>query len=313
MRVSVLVPTFNRKEKLEKCLDSLIFQDFDGNYEVIVIDDGSTDGTRSFLEDMGKNNEILKYFFQENKGPASARNKGIEESKGEIIFLTDDDVVMPEDWISSFLPEYNSEEIGGVGGYIEVPGKERSVFDDFNEKMSKEKYGIDNKKKVGGFESPAGGTGNMSYRKDILNDFRFDEKNFRNPGGEDADLKKRICNAGYKIVYLPVKGEHLHSLDFFDFIKNSFTRGKGIGSYTKKWNGLPKSIFLLPVAILTFLLGYFSFFFPIVFLILVFSYGFLKTKDISDTFFENLIFTSIYWCKKLSESIGVLMVYLKWN
>jgi glycosyltransferase involved in cell wall biosynthesis len=88
-RVSVVIPTFNRASLLREALDSVFAQTFT-DYEVIVVDDGSTDGTPQMIE---RYNGRLRYIWQENRGPAEARNRGIAEARGEwIAFLDSDDM-----------------------------------------------------------------------------------------------------------------------------------------------------------------------------------------------------------------------------
>ena len=92
LTVSVVIPTFNRKEKLRKALDSVLLQ-YGVPFEVIVIDDGSTDGTREMLQEIYPS---VNYLYQSNQGPAAARNRGIEASRGEwIAFLDSDDEWLP--------------------------------------------------------------------------------------------------------------------------------------------------------------------------------------------------------------------------
>ncbi len=92
MLITVIIPTFNRKERLRKAIQSVLAQK-NAAFELLIIDDGSTDGTREMVE---KEFPSVSYFFQENQGPAAARNRGIEKARGEwIAFLDSDDEWMP--------------------------------------------------------------------------------------------------------------------------------------------------------------------------------------------------------------------------
>ncbi len=87
--VSVIIPTYNRSDLVCNAVDSVLAQTF-SNYELIVVDDGSTDGTE---KKMRKYSGKLKYIYQNNKGVSSARNRGIRESSSEYIcFLDSDDL-----------------------------------------------------------------------------------------------------------------------------------------------------------------------------------------------------------------------------
>ncbi len=91
-RVSVIIPTYNRRQFLKEAIDSVLNQTFK-DVELIVVDDGSTDGTEELVSAYGKK---IRYIWQMNKGPAAARNKGTEIASGEYIaFLDSDDLWLP--------------------------------------------------------------------------------------------------------------------------------------------------------------------------------------------------------------------------
>lgn len=105
--ISVIIPTFNRKEKVVGAVESVLQQDYD-NFELIVVDDGSTDGTKEYLEGEFKNIKVIR---QENKGVSGARNLGIKESKGEYIAFLDSD----DRWLADKLSRqisYMQEKLG---------------------------------------------------------------------------------------------------------------------------------------------------------------------------------------------------------
>ncbi len=94
MRCSIVIPTYNRKESLRRTLDALALQTLDArDFEVIVVSDGSADGTPAMLSEYAASGTLqLRPFQQENAGPAAARNRGIAEAGGEVIVFIDDDV-----------------------------------------------------------------------------------------------------------------------------------------------------------------------------------------------------------------------------
>ena len=102
MKISVIIPTFNRKHTLQRAIDSVLAQTFKP-YEIIIVDDGSKDGTKEWLL---QNYPSVQYIHQPNNGVSSARNKGIQISQGSWIALLDsDDEWMPEklEYLSRFL------------------------------------------------------------------------------------------------------------------------------------------------------------------------------------------------------------------
>ena len=93
--VTVIIPTFNRLEYLRGAVDSVIRQTWK-DFELIVVDDGSTDGTDKLLK-WYRNDSRIRYVFQENRGPSAARNAGIREASHEVLaFLDSDDRFVPE-------------------------------------------------------------------------------------------------------------------------------------------------------------------------------------------------------------------------
>jgi glycosyltransferase involved in cell wall biosynthesis len=98
--VSVVIPTYNRLRRVTAALDSVLAQSY-SNFEVIVVDDGSEDGTGQAIESLIRNRSAsaptVRYVFQTNQGSSAARNRGIDEARGEwIAFLDSDDIWYPE-------------------------------------------------------------------------------------------------------------------------------------------------------------------------------------------------------------------------
>ena len=92
MLFSIIIPTYNREKFLPKAIESVINQSHN-NWELIIVDDGSTDNTKSLIEDYQKKENRIKYIFQENKERSVARNNGIKNAKGDwICFLDSDDL-----------------------------------------------------------------------------------------------------------------------------------------------------------------------------------------------------------------------------
>ena len=109
LRLSVVIPTCNRKVRLRRVLDALSHQTVDaGLFEVVVIDDGSTDGTGEALAAV-RLRYNLRSFFQPNAGPAQARNRGVQEARGEIVLFLDDDVMPEPSLIAEHLRSHDLE------------------------------------------------------------------------------------------------------------------------------------------------------------------------------------------------------------
>ncbi len=117
-KISVIVPAYNEEKTIEKCLQSLTRLDYP-NYEVIVVDDGSTDGTLKEVEKFRSNR--VKVFHQENMGKANALNRGIRESEGEIIVTVDADTILSEDSLKHLCIRFvEKPKVGAVAGNVKV-------------------------------------------------------------------------------------------------------------------------------------------------------------------------------------------------
>ena len=106
VKFSVIIPVYNVKIYLPECVNSVLSQTYD-NYEIILVDDGSTDGSSELCDEYAnKKNTIIRAFHQNNQGVASARNLGIENANGDYIIFVDSD-----DWIDSKTLEHLEERL----------------------------------------------------------------------------------------------------------------------------------------------------------------------------------------------------------
>ena len=114
--ISVIVPFYDIEECVEYCLDSLVVQDYEGEYEVLCIDDGSTDGTPARLDNYASSHQKIRALHKPNGGMSDARNFGVEHAVGDYIsFVDGDDVVSPY-YISALVEALMSTESDLVSG-----------------------------------------------------------------------------------------------------------------------------------------------------------------------------------------------------
>jgi glucosyl-dolichyl phosphate glucuronosyltransferase len=117
MRFSIIVCTFNRVALLNNCLESLVLQDLpESHYEVLVIDNNSTDATRRSVLETCKERRNVRYVFEPNQGLSHARNRGITEARGEYIGYFDDDAKAPSDWLAVAMRVVDSDQPDIFGG-----------------------------------------------------------------------------------------------------------------------------------------------------------------------------------------------------
>lgn len=113
MTISVIIPTYNEAENLLECLNSLKRQKFK-DFEVVVVDDGSSDNTKSLLENLVRVGSNFKYKLQNHKGAGAARNLGSKMAKGQILVFVDADMTFDEDFLSFLTKPIIEKESKGT-------------------------------------------------------------------------------------------------------------------------------------------------------------------------------------------------------
>jgi GT2 family glycosyltransferase len=237
MRFSLIIPTYRRKELLRGCLTSCREQVYPA-LEIIVVDDASPDDTSTMVRTEFP--EVISLRLERNSGPATARNRGITAASGDIIVFTDDDCLLPPDFLMRLAEGYrNHPEIAGAGGYLEAPDEllAHNRYAQYDYYMTHTVYGFGPLPVVGGLECPAGGTHSMSYRARALAEVDGFDESFASPGGEDADLKARMVAHGYTLLYVPVKVIHRRRYTLPDFWNQYFAHGRGSPQYRRKHAG----------------------------------------------------------------------------
>jgi glycosyltransferase involved in cell wall biosynthesis len=113
--VSVIIPTYNRKDLLRETLISLAKQTYPSHhFEVIIVDDGSTDGTGAIAAETFP--FVLRYFWQSNQGDAAARNLGAQQSQAEFLVFLDDDILVEADYLTHLIQVHDISQNKIVSG-----------------------------------------------------------------------------------------------------------------------------------------------------------------------------------------------------
>ena len=213
MKASVIVCTFNRSNALVGLLKSLLLMSVpqDVDWEVLVVDNNSTDTTKSVVESfVAQHPHRIRYLFEGRQGKSFALNAAIQEADGEIVALTDDDVTCHTHWLAELIGAMEKFKCAGVGGKI-IPVwtvTKPSWFEDSGpHKLTPAIVSFDlGSQPVPLRIAPFGA--NVAFRKSLFQKyggFRTDLGLTAQDriGGEDTEFCRRLMNAGESLYYAP--------------------------------------------------------------------------------------------------------------
>jgi glycosyltransferase involved in cell wall biosynthesis len=202
--LSVVIPTYNRRPILEKCLQALEQQitDPQWDYEVVVVDDGSTDGTIEWLRSHSQFPHV-RLFTQAHQGPSAARNLGVEKAVGDTIVFIDSDLVVTPMFLQSHVgalmaavPTVNGDRVFTYGRVINTANFEQPTAEPY---------------KVTDFSAAYFATGNVAIAKRWLVEAGLFDTGFQLYGWEDLELGVRLKKLGLKLIKVPdAVGYHWH-------------------------------------------------------------------------------------------------------
>lgn len=234
--ISVVICTYNRCDLLERTLNSFHQQSClaDVDYELLVIDNNSADDTRKVAERFAEKHSV-RYVFEDRQGHSFARNRGLSESRGEIVAYLDDDVLLDENWLQNLQKCFDETGADAVGGrsYLVIEGDRPDWLGaEFRLLLSEVELGAERKRLPEG----QGLYGlNLSFRKKALEevggfDVTLGRRGAGLMGSEETTALVNIARAGGTIYYDPdaslghiIQDDRL-SWDYFERLANSIGR-----------------------------------------------------------------------------------------
>jgi O-antigen biosynthesis protein len=189
-KVSVVVASYNGASTLKLCLDSLQRLSY-SDYEIILVDDGSTDNT----SEVAKTYEKVRYIRQDNLGLSAARNTGIAAALGEIIAFTDSDCRVDEDWLYYLIDDLLHSDFAGIGGHNFLPPEDSAVAATVMASPGGPAHVLLTDREA---EHIPGC--NMAFFKWALESIGGFDRMFRK-AGDDVDVCWRLQQLGYKIGF----------------------------------------------------------------------------------------------------------------
>jgi GT2 family glycosyltransferase len=223
--VSVVMPTYERREQLLVAIDALGHQRVDEPFEIVVVSDGSTDGSADALRALDLPVD-LRVIEQDNAGPAAARNRGVEEASGDLIVFIDDDLVAGSGLLQAHVDAHRrlGPSAVAIGPMLRPPDGELQPWVDWEQTMLDKQY---RSMEEGHWGATARQfyTGNASLaRKHLVEAGGFDTS-FRR--AEDVELAYRLDAAGLTFEYLPQAVGYHHAIRSFEAWRSmAYTYGR---------------------------------------------------------------------------------------
>ena len=225
---SIVIPTYNRPEKLASLLRSLVLMDYPkDSFEVIIVDDGSERKPEAAIAEFKSDLNIV-LLPADHGGPARARQKGIDIARGRFLAFTDDDCAPATDWLKAFEAVLSDSPQTAVGGQTVNALKDNPystasqllisyIYQSFNNDPNQARYFA---------------TNNLAFPTKEFRSIGGLDLTWSISGGEDRDLCERWLRHGYRLVYAPqVVMHHAHSLTLRSFMRQHFHYGRGSFRY----------------------------------------------------------------------------------
>jgi GT2 family glycosyltransferase len=193
--VSAIVTVLNGRDEIRDCIVSLLRTEYpEDRREILVVDNGSTDGTPAVLR-----NYPVRQLREERRGVCYARNCGLASARGEIVAFTDPDCVVSGQWLRELVRPFADDGVGGVGGAIlPYPGAAPA------ERYAARRRSHAQERPLSHPKRPFAMTPNVAFRRALLRQVGGFDQRFPGGGWEDADLCWRLARqAGCRLVYTP--------------------------------------------------------------------------------------------------------------
>lgn len=301
---SIIVPTYNRADEIGELLNSLVHQTIDDSlFEIIIVDDGSTDDTEKIISNVkSKSGLNITFLKQSHKGPGEARNYGMQEAKGEYFLFIDSDCIADENWLNAYkgILETGERKPAGFGG----PDRVLSTFSPVQKAID---YSMTSFITTGGIRGHSKKVISKYYPRSFNMGVHADVvKKIGGMGklrhGQDIEFSHRIISTGEPVIKVDdAVVYHKRRMSIKKFFRQVFNWGVARINLYKIDKGMLELVHFFPAAgtiistlvILLAILfqGIFIWFilFGIVVLILMGVHGIFKYKDYRTFFYIPII------------------------
>ncbi len=213
--VSVVVPAYNCSQTIAEVIKALLNQTIKPQ-QIIIVDDGSSDDTASIIKSFDK----ITYIYQDNGGPATARNNGAKHATSDYIFFTDSDCVARKDWLEKAIIHFNRDDIAVVCGSYDIVNSESILARCIHKEILFRHNTLmpDYPKAFGSY--------NFGIQKGVFDQLGGFNEQYRFASGEDNDLSYKVLKAGYKIYFAKDSlVAHVHTHVLAKYLKEQFRHG----------------------------------------------------------------------------------------
>ena len=202
-KVSIIIVTYNNLNLTRMCLESIFTKTGYPNYEIIVVDNASTDGTREFLRSQQQERDNVRIILNnQNEGFAAANNKGIRESGGELLVLLNNDTIVTRGWLTGLLRHLKNPETGLVGPVTNSIGNEAKITVEYRKLSAMDRFAENYTQANRGksFEIPVLAMFCLALRRETADRIGPLDERFSVGMFEDDDYSLRARKAGMKVI-----------------------------------------------------------------------------------------------------------------
>ncbi len=220
---SVIVPTYRRPDQLKECLCVLAEMDYPyDRFEVIIVDDGGGVSIEPAIACVKEKGITISVVAQKNAGPATARNTGAVQAKGEFLAFTDDDCQPATDWLQKLASRFvviDDHLIGGPSNTLQ-----NNLYSRASQLITDAVYSYYNNSSRPHFFA----SNNMAIRTKLFTHIGGFDTTFPLAASEDREFCDRWLRHGYEMTYAPeVVVVHAHQLTFLSYCRQHFNYGRG--------------------------------------------------------------------------------------
>ncbi|MBI4377739.1 MAG: glycosyltransferase, partial [Nitrospinae bacterium] len=216
MDISFLMPAYNNEATVVDSIQSILNQKTDLKFEIIVVDDGSTDNTYPLINKLLKIHPDIKLIKKKNGGEASALNEGLKHCTGKFIAIVEADVEIEDRWLEKVMKEFDDEKVAGVGGRLATPENSSWIARIAGYEIESK---FETKERFANHITSA----NAIYRAEIFKEIGIFNENLVN-AVLDSDFNRRIIERDYKLIYKKnALARHHYKPTFTGYLKRQYS------------------------------------------------------------------------------------------